>query len=243
MSTDDQPDLDPQLAEAVRRAYVQPLDEATARRHVSAITAATTGEAVRPPVRSRRRAWRAAAAGVAATLLLPVGLAVAGVSLPQAVSRPYRSIGVPLPHQPRHDTQPTTTPQLIPRVPTSPGTSTTPRDTNRPATAPPRDRPNAGRDNGADRSKSSPKDKQGKSTPSSGGARGTGAKPPPGTRGAAGNRAKRVPRTPAAAGKPKLKRPQVRRALGQAGSSPLTTPFGKSRQQGNGAASGAARKP
>ncbi|MEA2298607.1 MAG: hypothetical protein QOF77_1543 [Solirubrobacteraceae bacterium] len=103
MSPDHQPDIDPAFADAVRRAYVRPVDEATAERHVSAIVAtAAAGEetlARRPsPSLPRRRWWPALAAG-ATTVLLPVGLALAGVSLPKAVDEPYRALGIALPHQ------------------------------------------------------------------------------------------------------------------------------------------------
>lgn len=252
MSTDDPPDLDPQLAEAVRRAYVQPVDEVTARRHVSAIAAAASaaGEAVRRPARSRRRTWQAAAAGVTATLLLPVGLAVAGVSLPQAVSRPYRSIGVPLPHQPRQDATPTT-PRVDPRAPAMPGTSTAPpppRDADRPGTVP-ADRPQAGQKNGAAGSLTRPKAKQGQSNSSSpgnsSGSQGNVKKPSPGARGVAGTKTQSSPRKPPATTKPerKQKRPKVKSTLGQGRAPTLTPPSEKPRPLGPGAPPGVARKP
>lgn len=208
MSTDDQPDLDPQLAEAVRRAYVQPLDEATVTRHVSAIfsaAAAAEGEFVRPPARSHRRAWRAAAAGVAATLMLPVGLAVAGVSLPKVVSRPYDSIGVSLPHQANDDAQPAT-PGAIPPTPTTPRTSTSPapRAGSQPATRP-EDRPKAARKDGAAGSQAAPQAKANgaESTPASP-RTGSKAEAPPGRQ--TGKRAKPARPTPPVV-KPKKARP------------------------------------
>ncbi len=210
MSTDDQPDLDPQLAKAVRRAYVQPLDEATVTRHVSAISAAAAaeeGELVRPSARSHRRPWRAAAAGVAATLLLPVGLAVAGVSLPKVVSRPYDSIGVSLPHQAGDDAT-RATPHVSPRTPTTAGTTTSPvpRAGSQTATRA-EDRPKAARKNGAAGSQTTPQAKA-----KSNGAQGTPASP--GARGKAGTapgrqtgkRAKPARPTPPVA-KPKKARP------------------------------------
>lgn len=103
MSPDDQHDLDPAIADAVRRAYVQPVDEITAQRHVSAIvaTAAQPGGASVPARRSRRRVWQTVAATVTAVVVVPVGMAAAGVTLPDAVERPYRAIGIVLPHQER----------------------------------------------------------------------------------------------------------------------------------------------
>ena len=211
MSTDDQPDLDPQLAEAVRCAYMQPLDEATVTRHVSAISAAAAaeGELVRPLARSHRRAWRAAAAGVVATLLLPVGLAVGGVSLPKVVSRPYDSIGVSLPHQANDEATPAT-PRVTPPTPTTPRTSTSPapRAGNQPATRP-ENRPKAAHTDGAAGSQTAP---QAKAKAKANGAQGTAGSP--GTRGKAetppgrqnGKRAKPARPTPPVA-KPKKARP------------------------------------
>lgn len=126
MSLDDQPVIDPDLAAAVRRVYVRPVDEATAQRHVNAVVAAATEAAggetlVRRPgrrrPRARRRAWRSALAAGGAALLLPVGLAVAGVSLPSAVDDPYLAVGITLPHQP-HTAPPAT-------GPAKPGAATT----------------------------------------------------------------------------------------------------------------------
>jgi len=122
VSPDDQPDLDPALADAVRRAYVRPVDEVTATRHVSAMVAAS-GASEKPataPARLRRRAWRPALAATAATLLLPVGLAAAGVTLPEAVEKPYEVVGISLPNQPR-DVRPA--PAVTPLTPaTTPST-------------------------------------------------------------------------------------------------------------------------
>jgi hypothetical protein len=118
VSPDDQPQLDPDLADAVRRTYVRPLDEVTARRHVSAIIATATAgaEPVAQPSRRRRRRWRALPAVIAATLLVPGGLAVAGVRLPDAVEQPYRAIGITLPHQTTRE-HPRPTPRARPVTP------------------------------------------------------------------------------------------------------------------------------
>jgi hypothetical protein len=99
VSPDDQPELDPDLADAVRRAYVRPVDEAIARRHLSAIVASAGGPFPAPRRPARRRTWRALAAALAALTVLPAGLAAAGVRLPDAVEQPYRSIGIALPNQ------------------------------------------------------------------------------------------------------------------------------------------------
>jgi len=122
MSPDDPPDLDPALADAVRRAYVRPVDEVTARRHVSAIVAAAGEEPVARRPRQRRRVWRPVLAAGAATLLLPAGLAVAGVELPNAVERPYRTVGIKLPHQ--TGSAPNSAPATRPVTPRGPTTST-----------------------------------------------------------------------------------------------------------------------
>lgn len=135
MERDDQPELDPALADAVRRAYVGPVGEGTAQRHLSAIVAASTADASTPIAdrTPRRRAWWTAVAVGATTLLLPAGLAVAGVSLPDAVEQPYRAVGIQLPHQatdkpPLRVISPTTTR-------TTPATTTTPRPTDQQAPA------------------------------------------------------------------------------------------------------------
>lgn len=136
MSPAKPPDIDPVLTDAVRRAYVRPVDEATAGRHVSAVVAAAAHP--EPPqaagriAPSRRgRAWRPVLAAGAATLLLPVALAVAGVSLPEAIEEPFREVGITLPHQ-GHDsdrspapvapavTQTIRPPVAIPPAPSSP---------------------------------------------------------------------------------------------------------------------------
>ena len=99
------PHVPEELADAVRRAYVAPVDDATAERHVAAIAAAaretgTTPSPERVPVeRHRRRAWRPALAVGLSAVLLPAGLAVAGVDLPDAVEKPYEVVGVELPNQ------------------------------------------------------------------------------------------------------------------------------------------------
>ncbi len=145
MERDDQPELDPALADAVRRAYVRPVDEGTAQRQLSAIVAASTADgstsiADRPP---RRRAWWTAVAVGATTLLAPVGLAVAGVSLPDVVEQPYRALGIQLPHQaadkpPLRVIAPTTTRTTPATATTSttPATATAPRPADRQARAP-----------------------------------------------------------------------------------------------------------
>ena len=99
-------DLPEDLADAVRRAYVAPVDDATAERHVAAIAAAAreadTPSSVHAPAgrgRRRRRALRPALAAGFAVLVLPAGLAVAGVDLPDAVEKPYEVVGVELPNQ------------------------------------------------------------------------------------------------------------------------------------------------
>jgi hypothetical protein len=121
VSSDDQPNLAPALADAVRRAYVRPVDEGTAGRHMSAIVAAASagGEPVARRSRHRRRVWRPILAAAAATLLLPVGLAVAGVSLPNALQQPYRAVGISLPHQTGH-AAPAPVPAMRPVTPHTP---------------------------------------------------------------------------------------------------------------------------
>lgn len=126
MPARDEPDLDPVLSDAVRRAYVRPVDEGTASRHVSAIIAAADAGAqprARRPRRSRRL-WRPAlGVGAAVALLLPVGLAAAGVSLPAAVERPYGVIGITLPNQ-HADAPPAVTTPRSP-APSAPAATTT----------------------------------------------------------------------------------------------------------------------
>lgn len=143
---DDQPDADisPVLADAVRDAYVQPVDEGTARRHLSLMVAtAAAGHApARRRLRQHRRAWRSALAATATTLLLPVGLAAAGVTLPGALEQPYRAIGIDLPHQSDdRETAPSGRPAratATPAAPATPPASVTPAAPARPgkATAP-----------------------------------------------------------------------------------------------------------
>src|SRR3954466_10135664 len=98
----DDHDVDPALAEAVRRTYVRPVDDDVAARHVTQIADAARagGTPARPALRAgaRRRLWRPALAAAAAVLLLPVALATAGVELPDAVDAPYREVGIRLPH-------------------------------------------------------------------------------------------------------------------------------------------------
>lgn len=101
------PEMDPALAGAVRRACEQPVGAETAQRHMTAILAeaarAQGAAASRErPARGRlapRRAWRPALAFFSAVLALPAGLAAAGVSLPDAIESPYSSVGVHLPNQ------------------------------------------------------------------------------------------------------------------------------------------------
>jgi hypothetical protein len=131
------PDLDPVLTDAVRRAYVRPVDQATAGRHVSAVVAAAA-QAEPPhaagriaPLR-RRRVWRPVVAAGAATLLLPVALAVAGVSLPGAIEEPFREVGISLPNQERdHESPvrpaPAVTQTVLPPVTIPPAPSSPPR--------------------------------------------------------------------------------------------------------------------
>jgi hypothetical protein len=137
VSPADQPDIDPVLADAVRRAYVRPVDEATARRHVTAMVAAAASAGTEPVIRRarpRRRVWRSVVATAAATVLAPVGLAVAGVALPDAVEEPYRAVGIELPHQER-DAGRAPAPALRPVEPRTPSTPPPPTATS-PTTAP-----------------------------------------------------------------------------------------------------------
>jgi hypothetical protein len=129
---DEHPDLDPVLADAVRRTYVRPVDEGTASRHVSAIVAAAAGcAAPTRQLRRPRRAWRPVlGAGAVATLLLPVGLAAAGVALPAAVEKPYSVVGITLPHQSAEaPAPPVTTPRPL-TAPTRAPASTTAKPRN-----------------------------------------------------------------------------------------------------------------
>lgn len=116
-------EIDPALAQTVRRLYVQPVDPDRARQDVATIAeAARQADANRGPAVSagvasqtrRRRTplWRPVAAAAAALVAIPGGLAAAGVQIPDAVDAPYRAVGVSLPNQqdeqPR-DAQPTRT--------------------------------------------------------------------------------------------------------------------------------------
>jgi hypothetical protein len=132
VSPGDQPQVDPDLADAVRRAYVRPVDHVTATRHLSAIMAAASagGEYVARRSRVRRRAWRPIVAAAAATLLLPAGLAVAGVNLPDVVERPYRAVGLEVPHHTRPAAAPAMRTVAPVRTPTSPAR---PRPAEQPA--------------------------------------------------------------------------------------------------------------
>jgi hypothetical protein len=80
--------------------------------------------------------WRPVLAAAAATLLLPVGLAVAGVSLPRAFEQPYRSVGVTLPHQTRDVPSPAKRPVTPPTPPTTRATTAPPRPAQKPARRP-----------------------------------------------------------------------------------------------------------
>lgn len=102
MFSDDEPELDTAIAGAVRRAYVRPVDEATAEEHVSAMAAAAAGSAAEATggTTRRGRGWRIGLAAGFATLALPVGLAAAGVALPDVLSGPFGAVGVELPNQP-----------------------------------------------------------------------------------------------------------------------------------------------
>ena len=159
MFSDDQPELDPALADAVRRAYVRPVDEATAAEHVTAMAAAATGSTAPVTARTtgRRRGWRLGLAAGVATLALPVGLAAAGVALPDVVERPFDAVGIQLPNQPAGAPQGSPAPAvpvprpitpLIPALPATPATPATgkPRTPAQSATGRPqsgRGRPNA----------------------------------------------------------------------------------------------------
>ena len=119
MSPDDQLDVAPGLADAVRRAYVRPVGEAVATRQVSAIVAAAGAGAEPADRRPRGRVWRSALSLAAATLVLPAGLATAGVSLPDALERPYRAVGITLPHQSARPESPSSLPVVPARPPSA----------------------------------------------------------------------------------------------------------------------------
>jgi hypothetical protein len=122
--------------ELVRRSYVRPLDEDVAARHLTAIAAAAREQEASPhalaPSRQRRRlglAWRPALATGLAALVLPTGLAVAGVDLPDPVNAPFDAVGIELPNQSSSvDAAPATPPAAVPA-------SQGPRDAG-PSTAP-----------------------------------------------------------------------------------------------------------
>jgi hypothetical protein len=97
---DDDLELDPVLVQAIRRAYLRPIEGVVADRHLTAIVAAARAEPAALVARNRRRVWRSALAAATATFVMPAGLAVAGVSLPSLVVQPYRAFGIVLPHQP-----------------------------------------------------------------------------------------------------------------------------------------------
>lgn len=113
--------IDPAFSDAVRRSFVRPVDAATATEHVNAIVAAAaTARADGPaPVDQPRRRTRIALlrpmfAAAAAVLVLPVGLAVAGVHLPAALEKPYDAVGISLPNQTSEQSQP---PRATPAIP------------------------------------------------------------------------------------------------------------------------------
>lgn len=105
MPPSDSPDIDRALTEAIRRAYVRPVDGHVAARHVSAMAAAAREADVVPaspsgsPPRPRLRSWRPAFATGLAVLASPAGLAAAGVTLPAPISAPYDAVGLELPNQ------------------------------------------------------------------------------------------------------------------------------------------------
>ena len=124
------PDFPEDFADAVRRSYEHPVDDATAKRHVTAMVRVAQEAADPPfaptpvPARRRRRALRPAFAAGLAALVLPAGLAVAGVQLPDAVNAPYDVVGVELPNQ-ASDTAEERVPDAIPAR-TTPSTTSTP---------------------------------------------------------------------------------------------------------------------
>lgn len=99
------------LEDRIRRAYVRPVDEDVAARHLAAIGVATReAQPVRAPRRRRARLWRPVLATGLAVVALPAGLAVAGVDLPDAIDKPYDVVGVDLPNQTSGGDAPATTP-------------------------------------------------------------------------------------------------------------------------------------
>ena len=112
MPPSDPPDVDPRLSEAVHRTYVRPVDELVAARHVTALAAAAREADLSPqPVsapRRRRRAVKPALVTALAAAVLPAGLAVAGVQLPDPVRAPYDVVGVDLPNQDERADRPAT---------------------------------------------------------------------------------------------------------------------------------------
>ena len=229
MAPDDQPELDPFLADAVRDVFVRPVDEVTARRHVSVIAAAarTGAEPVARRPRGRRRMWRPILAATAATLVLPVGLAVAGVSLPGAVERPYRAVGIELPHQTR-DVHPAPARRPVTHR-TPPTTSTTAEPAHpRPAEQRPRRRAGDGQEGRAKR-RGAPVDPAGRQHKS----RRSSVRPAPGAgarqtgpRGATGIERKPPSRRPSARPRPARSNrptsPRPPRTKGASGGSDVT---------------------
>lgn len=137
MPPEDHSDIDPALSAAVQRAYVRPVDDERAARHVAAVAATAREVQTAPPRRRpRRRAWRPVVALGLAVLLFPAALAAAGVGLPSAVDAPYRAVGVDLPNQDDGTTAPAT-PQRPPRTGApAPSTATTPARVVPPVTTP-----------------------------------------------------------------------------------------------------------
>ena len=101
MLPDDHPEIDPLLADAINDVVVRTVDEETARQHLAAIVAQagkiSAPQAPSLPRRDRRHTWRAGLGAAVATVLMPVGLSFAGVTLPEVVEQPYRAVGIPLP--------------------------------------------------------------------------------------------------------------------------------------------------
>ncbi len=249
MPARDEPDLDPVLADAVRRTYVRPVDEGIASRHVSAIVAAATAaQASAPRVRRGRRVWRPALGmGAAAMLLcLPVGLAAAGVSLPAIVQEPYDAVGIDLPDQTAETSAPRRVPAPSSVTSRTPAITTTTRPPASAAsgTARPKSSASPGRSgtsNGDDRPATSdrpattpPANGNGDRNDANGNANGNGnapsAKPPPAPRRPVTPPRKPTTVTPGSGRKPAT--PSVRPNLGPR-QDPATPPNGKAQSNGS----------
>ena len=111
---------------AAARAGAEPLSRRPRGRRRTWAAAGVGGEPLSRRPRGRRRTWRPILAAAAATLLLPVGLAFAGVSLPGAVERSYRAVGIELPDQARDAQPPPTRRQVTPHTPTPTSTTAKP---------------------------------------------------------------------------------------------------------------------